>query len=69
MDPARGKCNLDIFDFSNMWTGYIMLFEKVSNIPNYKEDKLLNRIIKEVLIKNSNIILFLIPLVCMINSD
>lgn len=62
MDPARGKCNLDIFDFSNIWTGYIMLFEKVSNIPNYKDDKLLNKIICTTLIKNINIILFLIVL-------
>lgn len=62
MDPARGKSNLDIFDFSNMWTGYIMLFEKVSNIPTYKEDKVLNKIIYTTLIKNINIILFLIIL-------
>lgn len=62
MDPARGKCSLDIFDFSNIWTGYIMLFEKVSNIPNYKDDKVLNKIICTTLIKNINIILFLIVL-------
>lgn len=62
MDPARGKCSLDIFDFSNIWTGYIMLFEKVSSIPNYKYDKVLNKIICTSLIKNINIILFLIIL-------
>lgn len=62
MDPGRGKSNLDIFDFSNMWTGYIMIFEKVSNVPNYNDDNLLNKIIGTVLIKNINIILFLVIL-------
>lgn len=62
MDPSRGKVVMDIFDFYNNWTGYIMIFEKIGNIPNYKEDKILNRIIREVLIKNINIIIFLIIL-------
>lgn len=62
MDPAKGKYSLDIFDFSNIWTGYIMLFEKIGNIPNYTDDKVLNKIIRTSLIKNINIILFLIIL-------
>lgn len=62
MDPSKGKCTMDMFDFSNIWTGYIMLFEKIGDIPSYKGDKLLNKIIKEVLIKNINIILFLVVL-------
>ena len=62
MDPSIGKNIVDIFDFSNSWTGYIMTFEKYSNVPLYKEEKVLNRIIKNVIIKNSNIIIFLIIL-------
>lgn len=62
MDPACGKCVIDIFEFSNNWTGYIMLLEKNGVILNYKEDKVLNNIIKECLGKNVGIILFLIVL-------
>lgn len=62
MDPANGKQSLDLFDFSNNWTGYIMLFEKQGDIPNYKGEKVINKIIKITLIKNTNIILFLIIL-------
>lgn len=62
MDPAVGKCSLDMFEFSSIWTGYIMLFEKMGNTPIYKSDKILNRIIRDALAKNINIILFLIIL-------
>lgn len=62
MDPGKGRCTLDMFDFSSIWTGYIMLFERQGNIPSYKGDKVLNRVIWESLIKNINIILFLIIL-------
>lgn len=62
MDPAKGKCILDIFDFSNMWTGYIMIFEKKGGMPNYKNHKLLNKVIFDSLVKNIKIIIFLIIL-------
>jgi len=62
MDPAYGKNKLDVFDFTNNWTGYIMLFEKVSTLPCYNENKILNKIIKDALINNMNIIIFLIIL-------
>lgn len=62
MDPSIGRVVMDIFDFSNSWTGYIMLFERMGNIPSYKEDKVLNRIIRESLVNNINIILFIIIL-------
>ena len=45
MDPAKGKVILDIFDFASNWTGYIMLFEKVHNLPFIKQDKVLNKIL------------------------
>ena len=62
MDPAKGKCIVDIFDFANMWTGYIMLFEKMGNVPTYRGNKVLNNIILTTLIKNKSTILFLIIL-------
>ncbi len=62
MDPAIGKVSMDIFDFNNIWTGNIMLFEKVSALPNYKSPKQINNIIKEVLKNNKGNILFIIIL-------
>lgn len=62
MDPAKGKCTLDMFDFCNLWTGYIMLFEKVKNLPYYKDEKILNKIIINVLFNNKGIILSLVVL-------
>lgn len=62
MDPAKGKQVLDIFDFASTWTGYIMLFEKMGNIPSYTSNKILNRIISACLIKNIHIIIFLVIL-------
>lgn len=62
MDPTKGKQVLDIFDFSSIWTGYIMLFEKMGYTPSYRSDKVLNEIISACLLKNINIIIFLIIL-------
>lgn len=62
MDPASGKVILDMFDFSNSWTGNIMLFEKVQNLPVIKEDRVLNKVIIDVILKNKSTILFLVIL-------
>ena len=45
MNPSTGKEVIDIFDFSNMWTGYILLLEKVSELPVYKSNKIIKKII------------------------
>lgn len=62
MDPSLGKRVIDLFDFSNMWTGNIMLFEKVKNLPIYREDKPINNIIIQVLLNNKSTIIFLLIL-------
>lgn len=62
MDPSVGKKTIDIFDFSSVWTGYIMLFEKIGNIPNYKCEKVLLGIIKDTLIRNIGSVIFIIIL-------
>lgn len=47
--------------FSNMWTGYILLLEKVSELPVYKSNKIIKKIIFKVLNDNkSNIIIVFI---------
>lgn len=62
MDPSTGKKVLDYFDFINIFTGYIMLFEKKKQLIIYEDKKILNKIIIDSLIKNKNIIYFLIIL-------
>ena len=62
MDPTIGKVKMDLFEFSSMWTGYIMIFEKVFNTPLYIRNKSLNNIIISSLFKNKSIIVSLIIL-------
>lgn len=62
MDPSIGKVIMDIFDFNNIWTGYIMILEKVGILPDYKNTKCLNKEIIKVLTSNKKIIIFIIIL-------
>ena len=62
MDPSIGKVIMDIFDFNNIWTGYIMILEKVGILPDYKNTKCLNKEITKVLTSNKKIIIFIIIL-------
>ncbi len=62
MDPGCGKVITDLFDFCNMWTGYIMVFEKTRSLPCLTEDHPLNKIIIQTIIKNKSVITFLLIL-------
>ena len=62
MDPSIGKQSIDIFDFNNIWTGNIMLFEKVSTLPLEEDLNITNRLIKEVLKNNKGNIIFVMIL-------
>ena len=62
MDPSMGKHSIDIFDFNNIWTGNIMLFEKVSTLPLEEDPNITNRLIKEVLKNNKGNIIFVMIL-------
>lgn len=62
MDPAVGKCLYDIFEFGSIWTGYILVFEKVKPLPQYKNEHILNKIIIRTLLQNKGIILAIIIL-------
>lgn len=59
MDPSKGKVVMELFDFVNSFTGNIMLFEKDRNLPVLTGEKILNKIIIYVLLKNKNIIIFI----------
>ena len=69
MDPSKGKEVIDLFDFNNIWTGYIMLFEKNLPLINNKENKIFGKIIKEVIIKNKGNILFITILSLIITTS
>jgi len=56
MDPAVGKVTMDMFDFTNVWTGYLMLFEKIKPISVITSDKKLMKIIYYKHNNNSQII-------------
>ena len=62
MDPSIGRQSIDIFDFNNIWTGNIMLFEKVSTLPLEEDPNITNRLIKEVLKNNKGNIIFVMIL-------
>ncbi len=60
MDPAIGMKEEKINEFINKWTGYVLIFSKKNEIPNINEEKYLNKIIKETIIKNKSIVLNII---------
>ena len=57
MDPAIGERNLSKVEFNKLWTGYIMIFSPFKKMPIYKEDKYLNKIIKDIIFKNKSLVL------------
>lgn len=62
MDPASGKRIVDMFDFTNMWTGYLMIFEKVRPIVVMHGENKLKNVIISTLVNNKFVIVFLITL-------
>lgn len=62
MDPAKGKVQMDMFDFTNNWTGYIMTFEKEGDVVNVSSDRVVNKLIYSFISTNRGIILFILIL-------
>lgn len=56
MDPALGSLYMSREKFLNIWTGYIMMFEKVKILPNYKDEKYINKLLYGLIINNKKII-------------
>lgn len=59
MDPSVGKVNMDLFDFSSVWTGYVMLFERSGDVLSFKIEKVINRILFTSIRKNIRCIVFI----------
>ena len=62
MDPAIGLRKIPIKNFITIWTGYIISFIKTKPIPYINEEKYLNKIIINSLIKNKSIVLNIVIL-------
>ncbi len=57
MDPSNGKTVMSVKKFLEIWSGYVMLFEKEKELPTQKEKSYLKKIIVRVLKENKRIIL------------
>lgn len=56
MDPALGSLYMSKEKFLNIWTSYIMMFEKVKILPNYKDEKYINKLLYGLILNNKKII-------------
>lgn len=56
MDPALGSLYMSREKFLNIWTGYIMMLEKVKILPNYKDEKYINKLLYGLILNNKKII-------------
>lgn len=70
MDPASGFKTIKLQEFMSKWTGYIMVFSKVKQLPYVDDVKYLNKVIVDTLVKNKIIILsiFLLSIVFIVVS-
>ena len=57
MDPAKGRVVIQLDQFMNIWTSYILIITPYKKLEIYKSKKVLNEIIIEVLSKNRKLIL------------
>ena len=55
MDPSQGKITMDKWEFLDIWTGYIMIFEPIRKLPVTIDNKFLNKIIWTLLFKNKKL--------------
>ena len=62
MDPAIGLKKIKIDAFLNSWTGYILIFNKRTELPYLKEEKYLSKVITKTIIKNKSIVLNIIAI-------
>ena len=70
MDPSKGKVLMDIFEFTNLWTSYIMIFIPYRKLSIYSSLKEVNKIILSLVLNNKKLILdiLIISLIFTISS-
>ena len=62
MDPAKGMIKLNIEEFNNLWTGYILVLEPYKKLPTYNENNYILSILKTVVYNNKKMIINLFSL-------
>ena len=70
MDPSKGKVLMDIFELTNLWTSYIMIFIPYRKLSIYSSLKEVNKIILSLILNNKKLILdiLIISLIFTISS-
>lgn len=66
MDPASGIINMTTDNFLKIWTGNILILEPYKQLPIYEENNEINQVIKEVIYRNTSLIINLLLLTLMI---
>ena len=62
MDPAKGMIKLNLEDFKNLWTSYILILEPYKKLPVYNENNYIISILKGIITNNKKIIINLFSL-------
>ena len=62
MDPACGFKSIKMDIFLNIWSGYILSFNKRKELPFFKEEKYLNKVIIDTVLSNKCIVLNIVLL-------
>lgn len=62
MDPAIGMIKLNIKEFKEIWTGYILILEPYRKLPIYNENNYIMYLLKNIIYNNNKIIINLISL-------
>lgn len=57
MDPSLGKKYMSYNDFATIWTGYMMAFEPIKILPNYKDEKHITKLILGLVINNKKVVI------------
>ena len=62
MDPAKGMIKLNLNEFNNLWTGYILILEPYKKLPVYNENNYILSLLKNIIFNNKKIIINLLSL-------
>ena len=62
MDPAQGRVLIDKEKFSKIWTGNVLMFYPYKKLVIFEENKLLNKILLNVISSNKPFIFFILIL-------
>ena len=62
IDPAKGYCKFSSEEFNKIFTGNILMFEKITSLPKYHKNKEFILLLKNILKQNLLSIIFILML-------